>query len=185
MRKNTANKTALICALIITAAACGSNASDSSSNAEPNAGASSANTGGGSEFKATPVQLTVDPCTLVTAAEVEALIGPVNPTPGVGSDELTCVRVSSKNTGGQLAVTLQSPDLCKLLFLALDEDFFGGKQVRVDDVGSGGMQVQGNGNVQFVVKGGCVEVSGTVTYDQKIDDATILQIAKTAVGRVS
>lgn len=113
------------------------------------------------------------------------MIGAVSDTPGVGTDKLTCVYVSSKNTGGQLAVTEQSPDLCALLFLALDKNMFGGAQVRIDDIASGGMLVKDNGNVQLVVAGGCVEVDGRLTYDKKVDDDTILLLAETAAGRVS
>ena len=47
------------------------------------------------------------------------------------------------------------------------------------------MVVKGNGNVQLVVDRGCVEVDGRLTYDKKVDDDTMLRLAKTAAGRVS
>ena len=185
--RRTRNGAAWVCTLILTASAsaCGGNADDPSSNDATTTGGSSAQDDGGSDFTATPVQLTADPCTLITKAEAADVIGAVNDTPGVGTDKRTCVYVSAKHTGGQLAVTEQSPDLCKLLFLALDKDMFGGKQVRIDDIESGGMIVKGNGNVQLVVDGGCLEVAGTLTYDKKVDDDTMLRLAKTAAGRVS
>ncbi len=62
---------------------------------------------------------------------------------------------------------------------------FGGAQVRIDGIASGGMLVKDNGNVQLVVDGGCVEVDGRLTYDKKVDDETMLSLAKTAAGRVS
>lgn len=173
--------TTAACVLVLSTSACGGGGADGPASTAPD-GKTAQSSG---LFSSTPVQLTVDPCALVTKAEAEALIGPVSDTPGVGSDDLTCVYVSSEHTGGQVAVNLQSPDFCKLLFLALDEDFFGGQQVRVDDVGDGGMQVIGNGNVQFVAKGGCVEVQGGVDYETKLDDGTILRVAKIAAGRVS
>lgn len=167
-------------ALSVSVSACGGGAGSTPGDATPKA--STAN--GGGDFTAEPVQLTSDPCTLVTGTEAAAVIGAVNDTPGVGTDEHTCVYVSAKHTGGQVAVTEQPPDICKLLFLALDKDIFGGAQVRIDDIASGGMLVKGHGNVQLVVHRGCVEVAGRLTYDEKVDDDTMLGLAKTAAGRV-
>ena len=126
-------RTAVICALILTASACGGGTGKPSSS---DTASTEAAANGGGDFTAEPVQLRVDPCTLVTRTDAEAVIGAVNDTPGVGTDKLTCVYVSSEHTGGQVAVTVQSPDLCKLLFLALDQDMFGGSQVRIDDIAS-------------------------------------------------
>lgn len=188
-------RTALTCALILTASASasacgGGGGSDkaSSSNAAPTTektakGATSAS--GTVDFTAQPVQLTVDPCTLVTKVEAEAVIGPVGDADSSIYDPPKCIYVSSESTGGQLAISLTKPDFCKLLFLTLDQNMFGGAQVHVDDVGDGGMLVKGNGNLQFVVGGGCIEVAGTVDHDTKIDDATMLQLAKTAAERVA
>jgi hypothetical protein len=171
---------AAICVLILGVSACGGGADNpSSGDAAPKVATTT------SGFPGQPVQLTTDPCTLVTGPEAEAVIGAVNDTPGVGTDGHTCVRVSSENTGGQVAVSEQPPDVCKLLFLALDKDLFGGAQVRIDDIASGGMLVKGNGNVQLVVHGGCLEVTGRASYDKKVDDDTMLGLAKTAAGRVS
>jgi hypothetical protein len=171
-----------ICALALTVSACGGGSGDSGDAAAKATTATKPKSG---DFKADPVQLTADPCALVTSAEAAAVIGAVNDTPGVGTDKHTCVYVSSEHTGGQFAVTEQPPDLCKLLFLALDKNIFGGAQVRIDDIASGGMLVKGNGNVQLVVHGGCVEVAGRMSYDKKVDDDTMLGFAKTAAGRVT
>lgn len=181
----------LICALILTTSACGGggdkpSSSDAASTATTaKTDAPSDQSDGAVDFTGVPVQLTVDPCTLVTKAEAEALIGPVGDADGDTFDPPKCIYVSSEGTGGQLAVSLTVPDFCKLLFLALDQDMFGDVQVRVDDVGDGGMLVKGNGNVQFVVGGGCIEVDGTVDFDTKIDDDTMLQLAKTAAERAA
>ncbi len=173
---------AVMFAMALAVTACGGGGSEpSSSDSAPAAKAAP----GGADFTAAPVQLTADPCTLITRDEAESVVGAVNDTPGVGTDGRTCVYVSAQHTGGQVAVTEQSPDLCKLLFLALDKDMFGGAQVRINDIASGGMLVKGNGNVQVVVDRGCLEVAGTMTYDKKVDDDTMLGLAKTAVGRVS
>jgi hypothetical protein len=170
-------------ALAVTMSACGGGGSEPSSSSDSAPAAKAAP--GGADFTAAPVQLTADPCTLVTRSEAEAVVGAVSDTAGVGTDKRTCVYVSSEHTGGQVAVTEQSPDLCKLLFLALDKDMFGGAQVRIDDIASGGMLVKGNGNVQVVVNHGCLEVAGTMTYDKKVDDDTMLGLARTAAGRVA
>lgn len=177
----------VICALILTVSSCGGGGDDSSVpdpvGTETTGAAPSGQSEGGADFTAEPVQLTVDPCTLVTQEEAEALIGPVGPADGDTFDPPKCIYVSSESTGGQLAISLTEPDFCKLLFLALDQDMFGGVQVRVDDVGDGGMLVEGNGNVQFTVGGGCIEVDGILDFDTKIDDDTMLQLAKTAAER--
>ena len=88
------------------------------------------------------------------------------------------------NGGGGVSVTLELPALCKLLFLALDKNLFGRDQVRVDDVGQAGMLVKGEGNVQFVVKGGCVTIDA-YRADSKVDDATMLDLGRRAAKRVT
>jgi len=179
-------RTALTCALILTASACGGGSEKApstnaaSSETTETSAKGTADTG---NFTAEPVQLTVDPCLLVTKAEAEALIGPVGDADGSTFDPPKCIYVSSEGTGGQLAISLTEPSFCKFLFTTLDQDMFGGDQVRVDDVGDGGMLVKGNGDVQFVVGGGCIEVAGTIDHNTKIDDPTILQLAKTAAER--
>jgi hypothetical protein len=177
----------LVCALIITASACGGGADKPLSGTETAATtpAPTGTAGGAVDFTAQPVQLTVDPCTLVTKTEAEALIGPVGDADSATFDPPKCIYVSSKGTGGQLAVSLTEPNFCKLLFLALDQDMFGSPQVRVDDVGDGGMLVKGNGNVQFTVGSGCIEVDGTVDFDTPIDDEAMLRLAKTAAERTA
>lgn len=170
--------------MILTASACGGgggSSNDTKKNEKPAVSTGSSAPDKKGEFTAEPVRLKDDPCTLITKAEAEALIGPVNEP---ANSNGTCVYVSSQSTGGQLAVTVNGLT-CKLLFLALDKNFFGGDQVRRDDVGDGGMLVKGNGNVQFVVNGGCVEVAANLDNDTKVDDETMVQLARTAAGRVS
>jgi hypothetical protein len=131
-------------------------------------------------FSSTPVQLTVDPCTLVTQEEAQTTLG----HPATEGLNGTVCTYTANGNGGHIAVETVAPDFCKLLFLALKNNLFGGAQVRVDDVGDGGMLVKGNGNVQFVVHGGCVSVDATVGDTHPPDD-TVLSLARTAAGRVS
>jgi|GEM_PF-1464640 len=179
-------RAALVCALVLTVSACGGSESSSSDAAPTKTTAGTDSLPDSADdavaFTAEPVQLTVDPCTLVTKTEAETLIGPANDSGTY--DPPKCIYTSSENTGGQLAVSLTEPEFCKLLFLALDQNMFSDVQVRVD-VGDGGMLVKGLGNVQFAVDGGCVEVSGNVDLDTKIDDETIVRLANTAAERVA
>jgi hypothetical protein len=143
--------------------------------------ANGASVGNETDFTATPVQLTADPCTLVTLAEAKGVIG-ASVSQGLGADGRICTYTANGN-GGIVAVDEVTPDFCKLLFTALEKNFFAGDQVRVD-VGQGGMQVRGGGNVQFVVAGGCLTISAS-KGGTKVDDATVLAMAKTASGRVA
>jgi len=129
-----------------------------------------------------PLQLRMNPCSLVTQAEAEKAVG-ATVTQGSGSDGTVCTYAANGDSG-LVTVVLQAPMWCKLLFLALKDNLFGGAQVRRDDVGDGGMQVVGNGNVQFTSHGGCVEVEGS-TATGKLSDTVVLQMAKNAAGRVT
>lgn len=83
-----------------------------------------------------------------------------------------------------MSITVVPPSRCKLLIFALDGNIFGGKQVRVDDIGEGGMLVEGNGNVQFTTHGGCVAVSAR-NANGNLPDATMLAFAKLVENRVT
>lgn len=132
----------------------------------------------GSKLPKTPAQLS-NPCSLVTKAEAQAIIGrPVTQ----GNAVKTVCTYTATGDGGNVAVTLGSV-FCKLLFLALDKNMFGGSQVRVD-VGQGGMLVKGNGDVQFVAKNGCVEISAHRSGLKAVDDKTMLDLGRKAAARV-
>lgn len=127
-----------------------------------------------------PVQLETDPCTLVTQQEAEEVIGaPV----AMGKNGHVCTYTANGN-GGHIAVEDLAPAFCTLLVEALQQDLFGGDQVRVDDVGDGAMLVKGNGDVQFTVEGGCIDVSGSLG-DGSVSDEIMLDLARTAGGRVT
>ena len=134
----------------------------------------------GSAFTGTPVQLTADPCALVTKPEAEGVIG-ATVSQGAGGGGRICTYTATGN-GGIVSVEEVVPEFCKLLFTALDKNTFAGDQLRVD-VGQGGMQVKNGGNVQAVVAGGCLDVKGS-KGGTKVDDATMLALARTAAQRV-
>jgi len=178
------SKTALwIGFLVVALTACGGAGSDNGKAVAPGADLGSggpASVASGGSFDGEPVQLTVDPCELVTQAEAEQVIGlPVTQ----GLNGTVCTYVATGN-GGLIAVETQAPAFCELLFLALDQNMFGGDQVRVDDVGDGAMLVKGNGNVQFVVDGGCISVEASVG-DKSPPDDTMLSLARTAASRAT
>lgn len=126
-----------------------------------------------------PVQLAADPCSLVTQPEAEEVVGlPVM----MGRNGSVCTYTSTGN-GGHIAVEDLTPAFCSLLVTALRQDLFGGDQVRVDDVGDGGMLVKGVGSVQFVAHGGCVSIDASHGDTYPSDDI-MLDLARTAAGRV-
>ena len=165
-------------------AACGSGSGSGSGSGRlataTTSGAAGDSAGNETAYNGTPLQLDVDPCTLVTKAEAEEVLGAAV-AQGSGDDGHICT-YTANGSGGTVTVNEQAPDFCKLLFLALEKDIFGGVQVRID-AGDGGMQVTGGGNVQVVVDGGCLEVEGS-KGDGKVDDATILALTKVAIERV-
>jgi hypothetical protein len=168
--------------LLVALTACGGGGGGSGDNGAP---ASDGGTGSpathvpSSAFSGEPVQLTVDPCSLVSEVEAQKVIGlPV----AKGLNGRVCTYTANGN-GGHLAVETLAPPFCKLLFVALQSNLLGGDQVRVEDVGDGAMLVRGNGNVQFVVHGGCVSITAMVGDTSPSDDTT-LSLARTAASRV-
>jgi hypothetical protein len=169
--------------VLAAATACGGGGGDGA--AAPGAPApGAAAPAGAAKGHADPVQLTVDPCTLVTQDEAEKVMGFALAKGDTGINGTAVCTYVGNGAAGLISVSLEPPSLCKLLHLALDQNIFGGKQVRVDDIGDGGMQVVGNGNVQFTSHGGCIEVAGH-TASGNLDDATVLAMARTAAGRVT
>lgn len=168
--------------LLVSLTACGGGGSGKGDNVAPAADrgtGSPATSAKSSAFNDEPVQLTVDPCSLVTQAEAQQVIGhPV----AKGLNGKVCTYTANGN-GGHIAVETLAPAFCKLLFVTLQNNVFGGDQVRVEDVGEGGMLVKGNGNVQFVVHGGCISITAALGDTNPSDD-TVLSLARTAAGRV-
>lgn len=131
---------------------------------------------------ASPKPLAVDPCTLVTQAEAaQAVGGPVKHLESTVRGASVC-NYFGDGASGSLSVDA-APIFCKLLYLALEKNIFGGPQQRIDDIGDGGMLVKGGGNVQIAVAGGCFTIDGR-NGSADLPDATMLSLARTAVGRV-
>jgi len=104
-----------------------------------------------------PVQLTVDPCTLVTRAEAEKAMG-ASLKVGGGTGAKLC---TYEEPGGVFSVQLLEPLFCKMLISELDNPgVLAGDQIGVADVADGGVQTKGGGSVQFLSHGGCVELNG-------------------------
>ena len=133
---------------------------------------------------ADPVDLKIPACDLYSKAEAEKLIGVavVQLEPGING-ATQCTYNAVKVGQGQVNISVVPASGCKLLILALDGNFFGGKQVRVDDIGDGGMLVKGNGNVQFTSHGGCAAVSARNAAGNLPDD-TVLALAKLVESRI-
>ena len=131
-----------------------------------------------------PVQLKMPACSLYSKSEAEKLVGVpmVKLEPGINGDTL-CTYNAVKAGQGQVNISVQPAARCQLLILALNENLFAGKQVRVDDIGDGGMLVKGNGNVQFTTHGGCIGV-GARNATGSLPDATMLILAKLVENRV-
>ncbi len=133
-----------------------------------------------------PVQLSLDPCTLITQDEAEATLGvavsPLKTDANGGGGITVCNYVGVGSPAHLLASTPSAAD-CKLLYLQIERRLYGGAQEPVDDIGDGGMIVTGEGNLQIAVSHGCIELDGA-TADAPLPDATMLDLARTAVGRV-
>ena len=137
---------------------------------------------------ASPRPLPGDPCALVTEAEAAKAVGaPLKQDTATTDGSHVCRYFGDGIPQGRLKVDT-APAFCALLYLALEKNMFGhgsgrGVQLRIDDIGDGGMLVQGNGNVQIAVGGGCLTIDAS-TGEVPVADATMLSLARTAVGRL-
>ncbi len=131
---------------------------------------------------ASPKPLAVGPCTLVKQAEAaQAIGGPVKHLESTVRGASVC-NYFGDGASGSLSVDT-APITCKVLYLALEKNIFGGPQQRIDDIGDGGMLVKGGGDVQIAVAGGCFTIDGQ-SGSGDLPDATMLSLARTAVDRV-
>lgn len=137
---------------------------------------------------ASPRPLPGDPCALVTQAEAaQAVGGPVQVDTATTDGARVCRYFGKGVPQARLKVD-RAPAFCKLLYLALEKNIFGhgsgrGVQLRINDIGNGGMLVQGNGNVQITVAGGCFTIDAAAG-EVPVADGTMLSLARTAVTRV-
>ncbi len=124
----------------------------------------------------------------MTQAEAAQAVGrPVKRDTATTDQAHVCRYFSEGIPQGRVTVDT-APLFCKLLYLALEKNIFGhgsgrGVQLRINDIGTGGMLVQGNGDVQITVAGGCFTIDADAG-EVPVADATMLQLARTAVGRV-
>lgn len=166
-------------------AGCGGGGKSASSDlAGGDAGSSTTKAAGGQQAKgvASPKPLAVDPCELVTQAEAaQAVGGPVKHIASTVRGTTVC-NYFGDGASGSLSVDT-APLFCKLLYLALEKNIFGGVQQRIDGIGNGGMLVKGGGNVQIAVAGGCFTIDGR-SGSTDMPDATMLTLARTAAERV-
>ncbi len=160
---------------------------DTAPSSDP-AAAGSTSPGSGSDGSSglgEPVQLTLDPCTLITQDEAAAVVGiKVDPLKMDDGGNRACNYLGvGAPSQAHLLVSVSSVAACKLLFAQIDRNLFGGDQTRVDGIGDGGMLVTGGGTVWIAVHHGCFELDGA-TADTPLPDATMLDLARTATGRV-
>ena len=148
--------------------------------------ASSSSAPAGAAGLGDPVQLNFDPCLLITADEAASVLGvavsPVKYDNG-GGGVCNYVGVGSP---AHLSAAEPAVAMCKLLYTQIERDLFGDVQKRVDGIGDGGMLVVGEGNIQIAVHSGCIVLDGATgeTGDTPVPDQTMLDLARTAVGRV-
>jgi hypothetical protein len=179
---------ATLAGLTLALAACNAAGPAASATVMPSAtmpGQTAAATAGGGDSTSLgePIQLSFDPCTLVTPDEATQALGiDVNPlkTDNGGGGACNYLGVGSPS---HLLASLPSVADCKLLFLQIDNNLFGDVQHRIDGIGDGGMLVAGEGNLQIAVHQGCIELDGA-TADGPLPDTTMLDLARTAVARV-
>lgn len=176
---------ALPVALALVISACGSPGAPPSTPAAGDglAGSPTAAEGAGGAGLGKAIQLSFDPCTLITEAEAKATL------------DVDVTKLSTDNGGGgacdyvgvgspsHLLASLPSSADCNLLFLQIDNGLFGDVQKKIDGIGDGGMLVAGQGNLQIAVHRGCFEIDAA-TADGPLPDAKMLDLARTAVSRV-
>lgn len=180
--------------LAVGVSACGSDAISSSNSSSVATGATGARSGPSagatdptmSATDALPashaVQLDVDPCTLLTVAEIEVAVGPGVERGGFGEDlpGRCTYSVGSDVGAGVVAISLEDPLVCAAIQRAIDSG--GAEQMVVVDVGQGGI-VESYGTIGFLVGGGCVSISGS-TEGASLSEDVLVTLAKAAAQRI-
>lgn len=130
-----------------------------------------------------PVQLDVDPCTLLTIPEMEVAIGPGVEQGGFGEDLAgRCTYSIGGDVGaGVVAISLPEPLVCAAIQRAIDDG--GSANGVVVDVGEGGIVEPEGGIIQFLVGGGCVGIGGSAE-GESLDQDTLTTLAMAAAGRI-
>lgn len=147
---------------------------------DPASGPATAGSGGSSDSQSEAAS--VDPCSLLTVAEIEAAVGPGVEQGGFGQDlPGRCTYSVGGDVGaGVVAISLEDPLVCAALQRAVDSGS-AGQAVKID-VGEGGF-VETYGTVEFLVGGGrCVSISGS-TDGKSLSQDTLISLATTAAPR--
>ena len=182
-------------ALAVVLAACGSDSGSSNaatavtsarggtvSSASSDPASDPANSGVSAPTNSPSAQPNVDPCSLLTVAEIEAVVGPGVEQGGFGQDlPGRCTYSVGGDVGaGVVAISLEDPLVCAALQRAVDSGS-AGQAVKID-VGEGGF-VETYGTVEFLTGGGrCVSISGSTHGDSLSQDA-LISLATTAAPR--
>ena len=124
----------------------------------------------------------------MTQAEAAQAVGRPVKRDTATTDQAHVCRYFSEGVPQARLTVDTAPLYCKLLYLALKKNIFGhgsgrGVQLRINDIGTGGMLVLGNGNVQITVAGGCFTIDADAG-EVPVADGTMLRLARTAVTRV-
>jgi hypothetical protein len=131
------------------------------------------------------IQLTVDPCSLLTVAEIEAALGQTVEPGGFG-DELPgfCTHSIGGDVGaGVVQVSIEDPLSCNALLRGLSADSSSDSpDVARVDVGDGGIFIT-NSMVRFTIGGGCVDVNGSKA-GINLGQAVLVGLATLAASRV-
>lgn len=159
------------------------------SNAAVDAGAASASSAPlattGAASGDAPVQLDLDPCSLLTLPEIEAAIGSGVERGGFGKDlPGRCTYSIGGDVGaGVVGISLDEPFLCGPLLQALDAGSLDATNAVRVDVGDGGVFEKNAGSIQFAVGGGCVGIVGS-TGGVSLGQDALVALATSAATRV-
>lgn len=132
------------------------------------------------------VLLDVDPCSLLTAAEMESALGAPVEQGGFGEDlPGRCTHSVGGDVGaGVVGISVGDPLYCAGIERAIEAINSGATASgAVVDVGEGGVVEADGGTIQFLVGGGCVGISAS-NSGIGLDQATMIGLATVVVGRV-
>ncbi len=182
-------------ALAVALAACGSESGSSSaasaatsaqrspvSSAASDPAGDPATSGDGATSGSPSAQSNIDPCSLLTVAEIEAAVGPDVEQGGFGQDlPGRCTYSVGGDVGaGVVAISLEDPLVCTALQRAVDSGSAG--QAVPIDVGEGGF-VETYGTVEFLIGGGgCVSITGS-RHGESLSQDVLISLARTAAPR--
>ncbi len=173
-------------AAIATVAACGGSG-ESDDAATPADSVATASTAGSGASDAAPIQLDLDPCGLLTIAEMESAIGSGVEEGGLEDDNpASCTfSIGGSDVGaGVIGISAEHPLTCAAILRALDSGSLDGTNSVKVDVGDGGVAERDGGTIQFAIGGGCIGIRAS-TSGVGIDQAGMVKLAEAAAGRVA